>query len=54
MASDNNGAISYAEALERVLRKGFTQQDMDQCLAEYEQLDVWIVNSNKTEIKLVQ
>jgi DNA replication licensing factor MCM7 len=54
VAAGNEGAIAYDEALQRVLHKGFTQQDMDQCLAEYERLDVWIVSKNRREIRLVK
>jgi DNA replication licensing factor MCM7 len=54
VAAGSEGAIAYDEALQRVLHKGFTQQDMDQCLAEYERLDVWIVSKNRREIRLVK
>ena len=42
------------EAQQRCLTKGFTPDQFDACLGEYEDLNVWQINSNKTRITFVQ
>ena len=54
VAADNKGVVSYDEALQRVLHKGYTQEDMERCLEEYERLDVWLVSSDRRTITIVR
>ena len=41
------------EARQRILAKGYTAAQFDECLEEYEQLNVWQVNQSKTKITFV-
>lgn len=40
-------------ARQRILAKGFTPDDFQQCLSEYERLDVWQLNTARTRITFV-
>jgi DNA replication licensing factor MCM7 len=45
--------FSMSEVAPRVFAKGYTQQQLDQCLKEYEDLNVWQISGNRTQIRLV-
>ncbi|KAJ7377008.1 DNA replication licensing factor MCM7 [Desmophyllum pertusum] len=47
-------SVKLQEAQQRCLTKGFTPDQFDACLGEYEDLNVWQINSNKTRITFVQ
>lgn len=42
------------EAKQRCLSKGFTPDQFEKCLKDYEDLNVWQINSSKTKITFVQ
>eukprot|EP01116_Phalansterium_solitarium_P025658 TRINITY_DN9920_c0_g1_i1.p1 TRINITY_DN9920_c0_g1~~TRINITY_DN9920_c0_g1_i1.p1 ORF type:complete len:736 (-),score=269.28 TRINITY_DN9920_c0_g1_i1:76-2283(-) len=42
--------LSYDDIVQKVIAKGYTQVQLDQCLHEYEQIDVLVVSENKREI----
>ncbi|XP_065177638.1 DNA replication licensing factor mcm7-B-like [Sycon ciliatum] len=46
--------VKVDTARQRCTTKGFTPDQFSQCLAEYERLDVWQVNSAQTRITFVQ
>ena len=47
------GIVQRDDVNTRALLKGFTQADVDECIATYEALNVWMVSGNEREIKLV-
>ena len=46
-------AVSIAEILPKVLSRGLTQANLDACLEEYEQLDVWQLVNNREVLRFV-
>ncbi|PRP83767.1 hypothetical protein PROFUN_08965 [Planoprotostelium fungivorum] len=53
MAQPNPRApIMYEQILPKVVAKGYTQQQLDTCLDDYERLDVWRVSNNRMEIRI--
>jgi DNA replication licensing factor MCM7 len=46
----NTKTVLYDEVLPRVVAKGYTQQQLDNCLDEYEQLNVWQLGHNRAQI----
>jgi hypothetical protein len=42
----------YEQILPKVVAKGYTQQQLDTCLDDYERLDVWRVSNNRMEIRI--
>uniref|UniRef100_A0A7S4FAD0 DNA replication licensing factor MCM7 n=1 Tax=Chrysotila carterae TaxID=13221 RepID=A0A7S4FAD0_CHRCT len=51
--ADKAVAISIADVLPRVLSRGYTRNDLEQCLEEYKQLNVWHIEANNTVIRFV-
>ena len=45
--------INYAAVERTLLTKGFTQDQIESCLDEYESIDVWKVNASRTQIAFV-
>ena len=45
--------INYASVEKTLLTKGFTQDQIDNCLEEYEAIDVWKINASRTQIAFV-
>ena len=43
----------FDEARQRILAKGFTPDQFEQCLDEYQRLNVWQVNQSRTRITFV-
>eukprot|EP00310_Coccolithus_braarudii_P013273 CAMPEP_0183353098 /NCGR_PEP_ID=MMETSP0164_2-20130417/32739_1 /TAXON_ID=221442 /ORGANISM="Coccolithus pelagicus ssp braarudi, Strain PLY182g" /LENGTH=732 /DNA_ID=CAMNT_0025525717 /DNA_START=72 /DNA_END=2270 /DNA_ORIENTATION=- len=46
-------AVNVAEVLPRVLSRGRTKEDLDRCITEYEELNVWHLNDTRTVIRFV-
>ena len=54
MASDGKmKTLKYSDARQGVLAKGFTNDQFEEALEAYEELNVWIVNHAKTKITFV-
>ncbi|GAA5993332.1 hypothetical protein JCM5350_001569 [Sporobolomyces pararoseus] len=49
-----NPVQSMAEIRERAFAQGFTQDDLDDCIAEYEEIGVWYVDENRTTLTIQQ
>ena len=52
--STGSPAVHVATILPMVLSRGRTQEDLEQCLEEYESLNVWFVNDARTIIRFVE
>lgn len=52
-ATSNNKTIELKLAEAMIIRKGFTVQQMQTCLEEYEALEVLQVNRNRTQIHFI-
>ena len=46
--------LRLPDVQQRCLTKGFTPDQFDACLGEFEDLNVWQINSNRTKITFVQ
>jgi len=46
-------AVNVAEVLPRVLSRGRTKEDLERCLSEYQELNVWHLNDARTVIRFV-
>lgn len=44
--------LKIQEIKERCTTKGFKPDDIEKCLDEYEQLDVWMINQGKTKLTI--
>lgn len=53
MAGDASN-VKFQEAQQRCMTKGFTPDQFEACMSEYEELNVWQINSNRTRITFVQ
>ena len=47
-------AVNVSEILPKVLSRGRTKEDLERCMSEYEELDVWQVNADHTIIRFVE
>ena len=47
-------SLSYAAVRERVLQKGFKEDELQHCLHEYEDANVWILTADRSHIRFVQ
>ena len=45
--------VRFDEARQRILAKGYTPNQFDECLDEYERLNVWHINQSRTRITFV-
>ena len=45
--------IRFDEARQRILAKDYTPNEFDECLDEYERLNVWQVNQSRTRITFI-
>ena len=45
--------VRFDEARQRILAKGYTPDQFEQCLDEYERLNVWQINQSRTRITFV-
>jgi DNA replication licensing factor MCM7 len=51
--STGSPAVKIAQILPMVLSRGRTQEDLDRCIEEYEALNVWFVNPQRTLVRFV-
>ena len=51
--STGEAAVKIANILPMVLSRGRTAQDLDDCIAEYEALNVWFVDDARTMIRFI-
>ena len=47
-------AVHISTILPMVLSRGRTQEDLENCLEEYESLNVWFVNDSRTILRFVE
>ena len=45
---NDNTSINYSDAVSLALNKGFSQEALDACLQEYEALDVWVIDDQRS------
>ena len=45
--------VRFDEARQRILAKGYTPNQFDECLDVYERLNVWQVNQSRTRITFI-
>ena len=45
--------VQFAEARQRILAKGYTPNQFDECLDEYERLNIWQINQSRTRITFI-
>jgi DNA replication licensing factor MCM7 len=45
--------IRVTAVRDMVLRAGYSEQELENCLESYEDLSVWVLNSDRSELKLV-
>lgn len=54
MVSDSGAkSIKVADAIERCTTKGYKPDQIDECLEEYEELNVWQINHARTRLTFV-
>ena len=56
MVSEGTGgakSLKVADAIERCAAKGFKPDQIDECLEEYEELNVWQINQARTRLTFV-
>ena len=44
----------YDDVLPRVLARGLKKSQLDECLREYEELNVWVLNPGKTKVRFIE
>jgi DNA replication licensing factor MCM7 len=49
----NSSTVRVADISNTILAKGCTPKDIQRCLTEYEQLNIWVVNNNRTSVTFV-
>uniref|UniRef100_A0A6M2DVV5 Putative secreted protein n=2 Tax=Pulicidae TaxID=7511 RepID=A0A6M2DVV5_XENCH len=49
----SNKTIKIADVMERCSSKGFKPDQVDACIEEYEELNVWQVNQTRTKITFI-
>ena len=47
-------AFRIEDARQRCLTKGFTPDQFNQCLDDYENINVWLINNARTKITFVK
>lgn len=52
--SPDHSASYQTEILPRVLAGGFTEAQLEECLAEYERINVWLVTHDRATVRFVQ
>ena len=52
LAGDNK-VVKMSAVVERCANKGFTPAQVDECVEEYEELNVWQVNQTRTQLTFV-
>jgi len=51
--SDEGRTVRMADIVERCTSKGFTHDQINECIEEYEELNVWQVNQARTTVTFV-
>ena len=46
-------SVKMADIVEKCTGKGFTPVQVDECVEEYEELNVWLVNQTRTNLTFV-
>ena len=44
--------VQFVEARQRILAKGYTPNQFDECLDEYERLNIWQSNVNQSRTRI--
>ncbi|KAL6586622.1 Mcm2-7 hexameric complex component [Orobanche minor] len=52
-ARANKMDVSYAQALNRISRMGYTEAQLKECLEEYAALNVWQIHPNSFDIGFI-
>ncbi|XP_046821339.1 DNA replication licensing factor Mcm7 [Vespa crabro] len=52
--ASGNKTVKVSDILERCTSKGFKPDQVDECIEEYERLDVWQVNQTRRQITFIQ
>lgn len=45
--------VKFSEVMERCVAKGFNPDQLEKCVEEYEELNVWQVNQTRTQITFI-
>ncbi|CAF0807088.1 unnamed protein product [Brachionus calyciflorus] len=45
--------VYFTEALQKAIRKGFTPDLFEECMRQYEELNVWLINNARTKISFI-
>lgn len=45
--------VKMADVMERCTSKGYKPDQVEECLEEYEELNVWLINQARTKITFV-
>jgi DNA replication licensing factor MCM7 len=54
MISDGGArTIKMADAVDRCVTKGYKPDQIDECIEEYEELNVWQIDTKRTKIMFV-
>ena len=54
MASEKEvKALKYTDLMERCTSKGYKPDQVDACIEEYEELNIWQINTAHTKLKFV-
>lgn len=48
-----NKMVKVADVMERCASKGYNPNQVEECLEEYEELNVWLINQARTQITFV-
>lgn len=51
---ENQRTLKIKDIKDRCMAKGFKPDDIEKCLADYEELDIWQLNQAKTKLTFVQ
>jgi len=46
--------VKVADVIQRILAKGYRDNDVEACLSEYEELNVWKVSESREEVRFEQ
>ncbi|CAG8526998.1 2143_t:CDS:2 [Racocetra fulgida] len=52
--SRTNGTLQYLDIKERVIAQAFTEDQLKECIKEYEEIGIWALNSEQTILSLLQ
>ena len=53
MSEKGQKTLKMSDVMERCVSKGFKPDQIDECVEEYEELNVWQVNTAKTKLTMV-